>query len=140
MTLATEPRLRWQVPNDRHFDQHHQWIQSRDSVWAIGISDYTQDTAGDILYVSLPKPGDRLQAGQPFGSLESGKWVGQLYAPFSGVVIASNESLQDEPHRLNADPYGQWIIFAQPDPDSPLPTWQSPDQYRRALLALEDTL
>ncbi|AEJ38960.1 glycine cleavage system H protein [Sulfobacillus acidophilus TPY] len=137
--VATEPRIHWLVPDDRHFDRHHQWIQPRETLWAIGVTDYTQDTAGDILYIALPAPGTRLEEGRPFGSIESGKWVGQLYAPFNGIVIASNEPLIESPHLLNQDPYGQWLILASPDPEAPLPPWLSADEYRQQLALLEES-
>ncbi|SMC04926.1 glycine cleavage system H protein [Sulfobacillus thermosulfidooxidans DSM 9293] len=112
--MATEPIHRWKVLADRLYDARHQWVQKDDVLWTMGITDYTQDTAGDILYVSLPEPGTVLEQGQPFGSLESGKWVGQLYAPFDGVVIAANDLVRDNPQLLNQDPYGRgWLIKAR---------------------------
>lgn len=112
--MATEPVHRWKVVPGRLYDSHHQWVLKDDVLITVGITDYTQDTAGDILYVALPEPGTVLEDGKPFGSIESGKWVGQLYAPFDGVVIAANDQVQDNPQLLNRDPYGRgWIIKAK---------------------------
>ncbi len=110
---------RWQVLDDRAYDERHQWILTSDTLYTVGVTDYTQDTAGEILYVSLPGPGDTLVAGQPFGSIESGKWVGQLYAPAAGTVIAANDRLKEQPELLNRDPYGAgWLIkFVADAPD-----------------------
>lgn len=137
--MAIAPRSRWKVVEDLWYDAHHQWARQDDVLWTLGISDYTQDTAGDILYIALPEPGTVLEKGQPFGSLESGKWVGQLYAPFDGVVIAANEQVRERPGMLNHDPYGRgWIVKVKaqgPDPRSDL---LSGEEYRRRLEDLEE--
>ncbi|MCY0909655.1 MAG: glycine cleavage system protein H [Sulfobacillus thermotolerans] len=112
--MAIEPIHRWKVVPGRLYDRHHQWVLQEDVLITVGVTDYTQDTAGDILYAALPDPGTVLVEGMPFGSIESGKWVGQLYAPFDGVVIVANALVQDDPQILNRDPYGQgWLIKAR---------------------------
>jgi glycine cleavage system H protein len=77
----------------------------------VGITSYAQDALGDIVFVQLPDVGDRLEAGQAFGEVESTKSVSDVYAPVSGEVAARNESLQDTPELVNSDPYGDgWLV------------------------------
>lgn len=136
--MAIQPVSQRNVPNDRLYDQRHQWYLTEGSLVIIGITDYTQDTAGDILYVTVPPAGTELKGGQPMGSIESGKWVGQIYAPFDGVVVAANEQLEESPALLNQDPYGQgWIVKAKPYRQEDLDHMITPEQYRALLLGGE---
>ena len=77
----------------------------------IGITDYAQNSLGDVVYVELPKPGDEFAANESFGSVESVKAVSEVFTPVAGVVASINESLADEPEKVNSDPYGEgWMI------------------------------
>lgn len=136
--MASSQTTRWKVLDDRVYDDRHQWIQPSASLVTVGITDYTQDTAGEILYVSLPEPGTALVAGQPFGSIESGKWVGQLYAPANGTVIAANDGVLDHPEQLNQDPYGQgWLVKFVPESPDFLQDLADADTYRSQLTQLD---
>jgi len=80
-------------------------------VATIGVTDYAQNSLGDVVYVELPKVGDQFAANESFGSVESVKAVSELFTPVSGAVAEVNESLQDEPEKVNEDPYGSaWMI------------------------------
>jgi len=80
-------------------------------VVTLGLSQYAQAAAGKIAYVGLPRPKRQVEQGKAIGSVESGKWVGRLYAPVSGEVTASNQALEDEPTLINQDPFGEgWIV------------------------------
>ncbi|PSR26709.1 MAG: glycine cleavage system protein H [Sulfobacillus benefaciens] len=137
--MATEPMHRWRILGDRLYDTRHQWVLEDGVLLTLGITDYTQDTAGDILYISLPQPGTMLEKGQPFGSIESGKWVGQLYAPFDGVVIAANELVSENPQLLNQDPYGRgWLIKVRPSADNPRDSLLTDSEYARFLDSLDE--
>jgi glycine cleavage system H protein len=82
----------------------------------IGITAYAQGELGDIVYVSLPSVGERVEAGTSCGELESTKSVSDLYAPVSGVVEARNEALDGSPELVNSDPYGEgWVLDLRPD-------------------------
>lgn len=106
---------RWKAPDGRQYDRRHQWYIGEDGVYTVGVSDYLQDTAGDVLYVSLPAPGSPVSRGEPFGSIESGKWVGQVYAPCDGTVESVNGRFQTEPGLLNRDPYQEgWLVRIRP--------------------------
>jgi glycine cleavage system H protein len=101
-------------PDDLYYDEHHQWASARDGVVTIGLSDYAQSAAGDVVFIDLPRLGAAVQQGQPCGSIESGKWVGRIYAPVSGAVIEVNGELSRKPRTVNRDPYGAgWIARIQ---------------------------
>lgn len=102
---------RWQFPDAFHYDEGHQWVRFEDGEAVIGITDYSQETAGDILYLELPAVGTSVQAGEAVGSVEAGKWVGRLLTPVDGEVVAINAALAEEPGRVNRDPYGEgWLM------------------------------
>ncbi|MEB3102973.1 glycine cleavage system protein GcvH [Ferviditalea candida] len=134
--MAIQPLSQWTVPGDRMYDQRHQWYLIDGSQVTMGITDYTQDTAGDILYVSLPAAGTEIKAGQPIGSIESGKWVGQIYAPFDGVVVSVNARVEEAPPLLNQSPYDQgWMVQIQPNQQEDLNRLITSEAYQALLIA-----
>jgi glycine cleavage system H protein len=99
------------VPEDLQYSKDHEWIRVNGDTGTIGITDYAQNSLGDVVYVELPKPGEKFAAHESFGSVESVKAVSEIYTPVSGEIIEVNESLQDEPEKVNTDPYGEgWMI------------------------------
>ena len=99
------------VPQQFLYSKDHEWVAIQDGKARVGITDYAQDQLGDVVYVELPKVGDQVEAGSPFSEVESTKSVSELYAPVSGKIIAVNDDLEQEPERINQDPYGQgWVI------------------------------
>ena len=97
-------------PDDLWYDKNHFWARIEGESVVMGTTDFAQKLAGDIGYVELPEEGRGIQQGKPFGSIESGKWVGRIYAVFSGKVTEVNEALEDEPEIINASPYQDgWI-------------------------------
>ena len=99
------------VPEDLHYSKDHEWIRVEGDVGIIGITDYAQNSLGDVVYVELPKVGDQFGAHEAFGSVESVKAVSELFCPVAGEVTEVNETLNDEPEKVNADPYGAaWMI------------------------------
>lgn len=99
------------VPEDLQYSKDHEWVRVEGDVGTIGITDHAQDSLGDVVYVELPKVGDRFAAHEPFGSVESVKAVSEIFTPVSGEVIEVNESLQDEPEKVNATPYDDgWMV------------------------------
>ena len=104
-----------EFPDDLYYDTNHQWIAVQDDQIAFGLTDYAQSTAGDVVFLELPPEGAQVQVGQPIGSIESGKWVGRLYAPVDGTVVAVNVALRNNTRLINRDPYGQgWIARLKP--------------------------
>ncbi|HEX8887964.1 MAG TPA: glycine cleavage system protein GcvH [Pyrinomonadaceae bacterium] len=99
------------VPEDLHYSKDHEWIKVEGDVGTIGITDYAQNSLGDVVYVELPKVGDKFEAHESFGSVESVKAVSEIFTPVGGEIIEVNESLQDEAEKVNTDPYGDaWMI------------------------------
>jgi glycine cleavage system H protein len=103
-------------PDDLWYDKNHFWARIEGNNLVMGTTDFAQRLAGDIGYVELPEEGRKVQQGKPFGSIESGKWVGRIYAVFSGEVTAFNEALEDQPELINASPYDEgWICKITPE-------------------------
>jgi glycine cleavage system H protein len=99
------------VPENLRYSKDHEWIRVEGETGTVGITDHAQDSLGDVVYVELPKPGDTFEAHGAFGSVESVKAVSELFLPVAGEVVEVNESLQDEPERVNSDPYGEgWMV------------------------------
>ena len=99
------------VPEDLHYSKDHEWVRVDGEQAIIGITDYAQNSLGDVVYVELPKAGDEFAANEPFGSVESVKAVSEVFTPIAGAVVQINEALADEPEIVNSDPYGQgWMI------------------------------
>lgn len=100
-------------PADYRYTREHEWIKVDGAQATIGITDYAQNSLGDIVFVELPKVGDELTAGKTFGSVESVKAVSELYAPASGKVVAINEDLATAPEKINSDAHGSWMVRIQ---------------------------
>ena len=97
-------------PKDLKYSDDHEWVKFEGDVAVIGISDFAQDSLGDIVFINLPQEGDEVTAGEVFGDIESVKAVSDMSSPVSGTIVAVNEALSDAPEQLNSDPYGAWII------------------------------
>jgi glycine cleavage system H protein len=100
-------------PTDLRYTREHEWIKADGNQATIGITDYAQNSLGDIVFVELPKVGDEVSAGKTFGSVESVKAVSDLYAPASGKVVAINQELATAPEKINSDAHGSWMIRIQ---------------------------
>ena len=99
------------VPEDLHYSKDHEWVRVEGNIGVVGITDHAQDALGDVVYVELPKAGDEFAAHESFGSVESVKAVSDVFTPVSGEITEANDSLQDEPEKVNQDPYGDgWMI------------------------------
>lgn len=99
------------VPENLHYSKDHEWLKIEGEAAVIGITDHAQDQLGDVVYVELPKVGEEFAANEPFGSVESVKAVSEIFTPVTGAVMAVNDSLADEPEKVNRDPYGDgWMI------------------------------
>jgi glycine cleavage system H protein len=99
------------VPEELQYSKDHEWLRVEGDTGTVGITDHAQNSLGDVVYVELPKVGETFRAHDTFGSVESVKAVSELYLPVAGDVVEVNESLQDEPEKVNTDPYGDgWMI------------------------------
>jgi glycine cleavage system H protein len=97
-------------PATYRYTKEHEWIEVEGKTGKIGITDYAQNSLGDIVFVEVPKVGSEVKAGKVFGSVESVKAVSDLYSPVSGTVIAVNEELTTAPEKINTDPHTSWIV------------------------------
>lgn len=103
------------IPEDLHYTSDHEWVAIGSPALKVGITDFAQDSLGDIVYVQLPEPGTAVEAGQTLGEVESTKSVSEIYAPVTGTVAARNDRLTDEPELINSDPYGDgWLVEITP--------------------------
>ena len=100
----------WEFPDDLSYSREHVWARVEGDVVTIGLSRFGQDLAGRIAFVEVPRLGKAVTKGEPFMSMESGKWVGRVKAPVSGTVTEANEELEWESDVVNKDPYGKgWL-------------------------------
>jgi len=97
-------------PADRKYTKEHEWIQVNGNNATIGITDYAQESLGDIVFVEAPKVGSELTAGKTFGTVESVKAVSDLFAPASGTVTEVNADLATSPEKVNKDAHGSWMV------------------------------
>jgi glycine cleavage system H protein len=97
-------------PADYRYTKEHEWIKVDGNIGTVGITDYAQNSLGDIVFVDLPAVGDAVEAGKSFGSVESVKAVSDLFAPVSGKVTAINEELKDAPEKINTDANTTWLL------------------------------
>lgn len=119
------------VPADLRYTAEHEWCRPGDAV-RVGITDFAQNALGDIVYVSLPEDGARVEAGQVCGEVESTKSVSEIYAPLTGTVRARNAALDDTPELVNSDPYGDgWMFEVVPDDGAAVDGLLSADEYQK---------
>ena len=99
------------IPPGLRYAKSHEWLKPEgDGTATIGITDYAQESLGDIVFVELPKPGTELTAGKTFGTVESVKAVSDLFAPVSGTVQEANGDLATSPEKVNKDAHGSWML------------------------------
>lgn len=97
-------------PTDRKYTKEHEWIQVNGNSATVGITDYAQESLGDIVFVETPKVGSELTAGSTFGTVESVKAVSDLFAPASGTVTEVNGDLATSPEKVNKDAHASWMV------------------------------
>src|SRR5205807_7131645 len=97
-------------PSDFKYTKEHEWIKADSKTGTVGITNYAQESLGDIVFVELPKTGTEITAGKTFGSVESVKAVSDLYAPASGTVTEVNGELATAPEKINKDAHGSWML------------------------------
>jgi glycine cleavage system H protein len=100
-----------EFPQDLKYSKEHEWIKVEGQTVTIGITDYAQDSLGDVVYVELPNEGSTVAKDETFGVIESVKAVSDLYSPVSGNIAEVNDAIVDNPEVINEDPYGDaWIL------------------------------
>jgi glycine cleavage system H protein len=98
-------------PANYRYTKEHEWVDAKDGVATIGITDYAQSELGDVVFVELPAVGTKLVTGKSLGTVESVKAVSEIYAPAAGEVLEANAELQNKPETINSDPHGAaWLV------------------------------
>ena len=106
----------YHMPDDLYYEENHLWVRDDGDVLTLGMDDFAQKMAGDIVYVQLPDEGKKLKQGKKFAKLESGKWLGKAFAPVNGELVGVNEELETNPGLINEDCYGKgWMYKVRPD-------------------------
>ena len=115
---------------DRRYTKTHEWLTVEGKTATVGITDFAQSQLGDVVFVELPSPGRKLEAGEAFGVIESVKAASDLYAPLGGRVAEVNEKLAATPELVNSDPYGDgWLMKIEVTGDLP-PDMLDDDAYK----------
>ncbi|MGE0761727.1 MAG: glycine cleavage system protein GcvH [Bdellovibrionales bacterium] len=120
------------VPEEYYYTKDHEWAQVDENVVTVGITEYAQDSLGEVVYVELPEEGQKVTQGEPFGVVESVKAVSDLVAPVSGTVIEINTSIVDNPGTLNDDPMNDgWMIRIEMDSEKELANLMRAPDYKK---------
>ena len=119
------------IPADLRYSSDHEWIRRDGNIVTIGITEFAQDSLGDVVFVEAPDAASVVVAGDSFTEVESTKSVSDIYAPVSGTIVAINEKLDDAPELLNSDPYGDgWLCSIEMSDPSQLDGLMDADSYR----------
>ena len=104
------------IPENLRYSKDHEWVSVDGEVASVGITDYAQQSLGDVVYIDMPRVGDKLAAHEAFGSVESVKAVSEVFIPIAGEIVEVNESLNETPEKVNSDPYGEaWFVKIKMD-------------------------
>ena len=99
------------IPSEFKYTKDHEWIKVEGDILTVGITDFAQGELGDIVYVEVETVDETLEVDEVFGTVEAVKTVSDLFLPVSGEIIEFNETLEDEPEKVNSDPYGEgWMV------------------------------
>ena len=101
-----------EYPKDLLYSEDHEWVRRQEEGQCrLGITSFAQDELGEVVFVELPEVGQEFEAGEEIGTIESVKAVAEIYAPVAGEVVAVNGSLEEEPEKVNSEPYGEgWLV------------------------------
>ena len=106
----------YNVPEDLHYQADHYWVKQEGDLLVMGMDDFAQRLAGEIVYVQLPDDGKKVKAGKKIAKVESGKWLGKVISPVNGEIHSVNEDLEENPGLINEDCYGKgWMYKIKPD-------------------------
>ncbi|WP_034042894.1 glycine cleavage system protein GcvH [Wocania ichthyoenteri] len=119
------------IPSELKYTKDHEWIRIEGDIATIGVTDFAQSELGDIVYVEVETVDETLDAEEVFGTVEAVKTVSDLFLPLSGEIIEFNEALEDEPEKVNSDPYGDgWMIKLKCSDLSQAENLMSADNYK----------
>ena len=121
------------------YQDSHEWARTDDNLVIVGISDYAQDSLGDVVYVELPDVGSTKKKGDPFGVVESVKAASDVYMPVSGEIVEINSALEDEPSTVNDAPFGEgWLVKIKPTDLGEVDALMNADEYEEYTKGLDD--
>lgn len=122
------------IPQDLKYTKDHEWVKIEGDTATVGITDFAQGELGDIVYVEIETLDETLEREEVFGTVEAVKTVSDLFLPLSGEIIAFNESLEDEPEKVNTDPYGEgWMVKIKFSDASQVEDLLSPEEYKEVV-------
>jgi len=122
------------IPQELKYTKDHEWVKIEGDTATIGVTDFAQGELGDIVYVEVETLDETLDKEEVFGTVEAVKTVSDLYMPLSGEIIEFNDSLEDEPEKVNEDPYGEgWMIKIKLSDTSELEDLLSADEYKEVI-------
>jgi glycine cleavage system H protein len=121
-----------EFPKDLKYTKEHEWVKVEGNIATVGITDYAQDSLGDVVYVELPQEGASVTKNEPFGVVESVKAVSDLYSPISGSVVEVNDAIIDSPEAINEEPYGDaWMIKVEVGNEDDLEDLLTAEEYQK---------
>lgn len=124
------------IPSDLKYTKDHEWVKIDGDIAVVGITDFAQSELGDIVYVEVETVDETLSIEDVFGTVEAVKTVSDLFLPLSGEIIEFNEALQDEPEKVNTDPYGAgWMVKVKFSDASEIDNLLSADDYKNLINA-----
>ena len=122
------------TPSNLKFTQTHEWLKNDQEDKIIGITEHAQQLLGDMVFVDLPEIGNTVQAGDELGVVESVKAASDFYAPISGVVVAVNQHVRENPALVNTDPYGAgWLVKIKPNNSEEINDLLTAEQYQNEI-------
>ncbi len=126
------------IPENLRYSKDHEWVSVEGDVAAIGITDYAQHSLGDVVYIDMPRVGDKFSTHEAFGSVESVKAVSEIFTPIAGEILEVNDGLNDTPEAVNDDPYSAgWMIKIKMDNPNEADKLLSSVEYEEYLAASE---
>lgn len=126
------------IPENLRYSKDHEWVLVEGDTATIGITDYAQHSLGDVVYVDLPRVGDKFEANAAFGSVESVKAVSEIFTPIAGVISAVNDTINDSPEVVNNDAYaGGWMVKVTMNNPGDADAMLSAEEYEEYLKASE---
>lgn len=124
----------FRVPEENYYTKDHEWAQVDENLVTVGITEFAQNSLGEVVYVELPETGQKVTQGEPFGVVESVKAVSDLLAPVSGTVLEVNDSVSENPGLINDDSLNEgWLVRIEMDTEKELANLMRAPEYRKLI-------
>lgn len=126
--------MAFHIPEENYYTKDHEWAFVDENLVTVGVTEYAQESLGEVVYVELPEAGQKVTQSEPFGVIESVKAVSDLVAPVSGTIIEVNESIIDDPGSLNDDPMNDgWLVRIEMDTEKELANLMRAPDYKKII-------